>query len=270
MTFRSNLVVGRIVEALTRLAQACLFAAFISGHEELPAAAAEGDEADEPVVAGQEGEDSPAPTTGTPPPEGSAGAALLAEVNRELSVMKSSAYSHRTHVDEASGLFDYDCSGLLNYALGRASPDALLAVRATTTRRPRSAEFVAFLEGIPAGGRRGRWQRVARVQELSAGDVIVWLKPVGPHSTNPGHTMMVPGAPTPDREQSDAFVVPVVDSTGLAHGSSDARANEHRTGLGQGMIVLLTDRAGAPIGYRWSLEKKSPDKMTRIAFGRLH
>jgi hypothetical protein len=161
MTFRSNLVVGRIVEALTRLAQACLFAAFISGHEELPAAAAEGDEADEPVVAGQEGEDSPAPTTGTPPPEGSAGAALLAEVNRELSVMKSSAYSHRTHVDEASGLFDYDCSGLLNYglALDQHRPHHDCAWRADSGSRA-VGRFCRSRRRLD--GARARFQRRAR------------------------------------------------------------------------------------------------------------
>ena len=67
----------------------------------------------EPPLTGQEGDDDPGTVTGAPAPTGSAGAALLAEVDRQLSRKVTSTYVHRTHVDEASGTFDYDCSGLL-------------------------------------------------------------------------------------------------------------------------------------------------------------
>ena len=30
----------------------------------------------------------------------------------------------RTRIDEARGSFEYDCSGFVGYALGRAAPDA--------------------------------------------------------------------------------------------------------------------------------------------------
>jgi hypothetical protein len=226
-------------------------------------------EDDDPAIPGEEGDDPPEKTAGTPPPTGAASAALLAEVDRELHDMKSSTYSHHTHVDEPSGSFAYDCSGFLAYALSRAVPDALAAVQATTPRRPRSADYVVFLGSIPADGSvKGRWQRLGRVQDLVPGDVIAWLKPADSHSTNTGHTMIVHGPVTASPATPGAFIVPIADSTARPHAAGDARAAEHRTGLGQGEIVLVTGAGGAPVGYRWS-HGKSREKATTIALGRL-
>lgn len=227
------------------------------------------DDAPAPPVAGEEGDDPPQGPLGTPPPAGSAQSALLAEVDRQLGAVKSSTYLHHAHVDEASGAFDYDCSGFLDYALARVVPDALAAVQATTPRRPRSKDYVAFLAKIPPGEARGRWERVGLVKDLVPGDVIVWLKPADSPSTNTGHTMIVHGPPSPDPEHAGAFVVPIVDSTEHPHVPGDARAPDHRTGLGRGEIVLLTDGAGAAVGYRWSRGRKSREKATTIALGRL-
>ncbi len=257
--------------ALALLIAGSLAGACSCGHAEPPPPlppAAPADEP-EPAVAGQEGDDTADHAGGTPPPAGSAGAALLAEIDRELSRMTASTYSHHTHVDEATGTFEYDCSGLLRYALSRAAPDALAAVQTAAGRRPRSSEIVAFLQAIPPGGQNGRWQRVARAQDLAPGDVIAWLKTADSRSTNTGHTMIVHGAPSADPNRPDAFVVPVVDATGLPHGRGDARADAHRTGLGRGEIVLLVDGAGAPVGYRWSRGKRSREKATTVALGRL-
>ncbi|MDT5117579.1 MAG: hypothetical protein QOE30_3318 [Mycobacterium sp.] len=52
---------------------------------------------------------------------------LLGEVQRELAAMTFSRYQHSTSVDESTGTYKYDCSGLVDYALGRVLPDALAA-----------------------------------------------------------------------------------------------------------------------------------------------
>jgi hypothetical protein len=235
------------------------------------AAPAETEDEPEPSP-GQEGDDPPEVSAGAPadlPPPGAAGKALLAEADRELTRMRSSTYSHHARVDEAAGAFDYDCSGFLVYALSRAAPDALAAVQATTKRRPRSVELVSFLESIPAGTSRGRWNRVARVQDLAAGDVIVWLKPPESHTSNTGHTLLVRGPAVADPMSPSSFVVPIIDSTARPHGRSDPRSAERRTGLGRSEIVLVADGAGAPLRYRWSRAGRSPEKATTIALGRL-
>jgi hypothetical protein len=236
-----------------------------------PPPAASGEPADESEgpVSGEEGEGAVEAASGVAPPPGFAGSTLLAEVDRELARVRSTHYSHRTQVDETAGSYAYDCSGFLVYALSRAAPDALASLQATTPRRPRSSEIVAFLTAIQPGGRNGRWQRVARVADLLPGDVVAWLKTADSRSTNTGHTMVVHGAPVPDPERPGAFVVPIVDSTGSPHRPGDARADAGATGLGRGEIVLLTDAAGAPVGYRWSRGKRSREKTTTIALGRL-
>jgi hypothetical protein len=242
------------------------------GHAEAPppqiAPAAVAEEP-EPALAGQEGDDDPEKAQGASPPAGAAGAALLAEVDRELARVRVSAYRHHTRVDEASGTFEYDCSGFLGYALSRAVPDALAELQATTRRRPRSLEIVALLQSIPPGGRRGRWQRLSRVSDLLPGDVIAWLKTAESRSTNTGHTMIVHGVPTADPERPGAFVAPIADATEHPHVPGDLRADAHTTGLGRGEIVLLADGAGAPVGYRWSRGPRSREKTTTIALGRL-
>src|SRR5262249_13589691 len=104
---------------------------------------------------GEDGED---PTT---LPEGRdqepGHAALLAEVDREIAAMKRSSYTHRTHVDEASGVFEYDCSGFVNYALARSVPSALVELRRATVHRPLAKHFVAFLNALPPAG-NSRWR----------------------------------------------------------------------------------------------------------------
>ncbi len=229
----------------------------------------EGDDETALAIPGDEGDDPAAPVTGTPPAAGAAGAAFLAEVERELRIVKRSTYTHHAQVDERSGTFDFDCSGFLDYALSRATPDALAAVQTGTPRRPRSSDYVTFLAKLPPGGTSGRWQRLGRVQDLVAGDVVVWLKPAESRSTNTGHTMIVRAAPAADPNRPSAFFVAIIDSTEHPHGVADARAGLHRTGLGQGEIVLVADDQGAPIAYRWSREK-TRDKATTIALGRLH
>src|SRR4051794_29106253 len=50
---------------------------------------------------------------------------LFEEARRELSVMRLTSYDHETKVDEESGVFSFDCSGFITYALRIAAPDAL-------------------------------------------------------------------------------------------------------------------------------------------------
>src|SRR5258708_905038 len=60
----------------------------------------------------------------------SAGASsLLAEVNRELGAVQSTSYDHSTYVDESRGVFNFDCSGFVGYALEQSVPEAMPAIR---------------------------------------------------------------------------------------------------------------------------------------------
>ena len=220
-------------------------------------------------VAGSEGQGDPglpaSSDASTPPGRGAA--TLLAEAQRELAAMKQSTYTHTTSVDEPSGTFDYDCSGFVDYALGRVLPDALATLVAATVKRPVASSFESFFASIAAGDANGRWRRVARVPDLAPGDVIAWLKPAALQSTNTGHVLVVRDAVS--MRAAGEWVIPIIDATESPHGSSDSRNAAGATGLGTGTIVLLTDAGGAPTGYRWSTWSGSVPYPTAVALGHL-
>jgi hypothetical protein len=201
-------------------------------------------------------------------------AALTAEANRQLSIMRRSLYTHKTQIDEPTGLFEYDCSGFLDYSLANVAPDALADLRRATVKRPLAKHFVAFFESIPQGGKTGGWRRVGRVVDMVPGDVIAWLKPADVVSKNTGHVMIVRAAPVQARAQSGdvtalTVTVPIYDSTSVRHGKGDSRLPSRATGLGTGEILVMVDQGGRPLRYRWSHGKKAREHVTTIAMGHL-
>jgi hypothetical protein len=221
---------------------------------------------DEPTdVAGHEGDDPEAY-----PVAGEAGArTLLDEAWRELALVRVTRYSHRTHVDEATGTFEVDCSGFLDYALARAVPDAFEELREASVRRPLAKHYVQFFESLARGQPSRRWQHVARVTELVPGDVIAWLKPADSRSRNTGHVMIVSGPVRRDAVRADLVAVPIIDSTAITHGQSDSRKAARRTGLGTGEVLLIVDATDAPIGFRWSRGTRARERHTTVAMARI-
>ncbi|HEY1817977.1 MAG TPA: hypothetical protein VGG74_36795 [Kofleriaceae bacterium] len=213
---------------------------------------------------GDDNDDDPEATDDTLPAIAALGSAgsLVAEGRRELAAVHESHYAHHTVVDESRGVFDYDCSGFVGYALARVAPKALAAVTAATRARPLAKDFYAFIAQPHAP-----WHRIDRVAELVPGDVIAWLEPPSKHSRNTGHVMIVESSPAPGARAGE-YAVSVMDSSHSGHGSHDARVHDHRNGLGVGSIVLLVDDSGRPIGYRWSLAAHSVAYSTAIALGR--
>ena len=189
-------------------------------------------------------------------------AALVIEIDRELGAVVETHYDHRTHVVEPDGVFDYDCSGFVGYALSRAAPAALRSVVEATRARPLARHFEAFFASP-----RAPWTRVERAADLAPGDVIAWLEPPAKHSRNTGHVMIVAHAPRPGRPGE--IIVGVIDSSRSGHGPADVRNRDHRGGLGTGELILLVDRDGRPSGYRWSLSRRSVAYRTEVALGHL-
>lgn len=227
-----------------------------------------GESDDEPGSPGEDGEDPMTLPEGKEPPPGEAAAALAAEVDRELAAMRRSSYTHQTHVDEAAGIFEYDCSGFVIYALSRAVPSALATLRQATVHRPLARHFTTFLGALPVAG-TNRWRRVDRVQDLRRGDLIAWLRPPDTTSRNTGHIMIVHGPIAPDPRHPGATIVPIVDSTTLPHRPGDSRTASGVTGLGRGEVVLRADNQDAPIGFHWSRGPKSRERVTTIVLARL-
>ncbi|MGZ3451237.1 MAG: hypothetical protein ACXVEF_16645 [Polyangiales bacterium] len=226
-----------------------------------PAVEAEGD--DELVVGSGRVEAAPGATLAE---------RLVAEATRELHAMKSTRYRHKTHVDEPSGLFEYDCSGFVAYALQKVSPAAFAAIPVGSKGRPKAEHFATYFSGLTGDG---PWLRVARGSELRPGDVVAWLKPAEIDSTNTGHIAILVEAPKKIAASEPVtaiggaaeWVVRVIDSTQSPH-EADLRS-ESATGLGSGILGIVVDGADTPIGYRWKGGRSPRAWATMIAIGRL-
>ena len=70
----------------------------------------------------------------------------------ELALLTETHYQHATHVVEAQGVFDVDCSGFADYILGRAlpTPYGALIAEASAHPRPLAVDYVNFFAGPPA------------------------------------------------------------------------------------------------------------------------
>ncbi len=198
-----------------------------------------------------------------PPVESKAGS-LYDEAQRQLAARRESTYTHQLSIDEASGRFDYDCSGFVSYALARVDRAALSQVRNAPGKRPLAKHDEAFFAKLPPFG-AGRWIPVKSADALVRGDVIAWQKPATSLSKNTGHVMIVADAPS--KRGAEEYVVPIIDSTALPHGHGDERF-KRATGLGTGSVVLVVDSQGRPTGFKWTLKTHRLWE-TDISMGRL-
>jgi hypothetical protein len=211
----------------------------------------------------------PAPSPPASAPAGPAVAAppalLLGEVRRELSVMKETHYQHTTSVDEAIGKFFYDCSGMVDYALGRVLPRDAEVLPTGTSKRPLAGDIERFLHsalGQPVPG----WQALTRVDHLGPGDLVAWQATEDSTTGDTGHVMVVLAAPTPNPGRTGEWTVQVADSTVSPH-ALDSR-HRGQTGLGTGTIGLAVDANDAPIAFYWQGGVSKHATSTEIALGR--
>jgi hypothetical protein len=190
---------------------------------------------------------------------------LLGEVQRELAAMTFSRYQHSTSVDESTGTYKYDCSGLVDYALGRVLPDALAAFPTSTSSRPLARDIERYLrDGLSAP--IAQWQAVSRVDDLCPGDLVAWLATEA-KTRDTGHVMIVLDTAEQNAERPDEWLVRVADSALHPHAHDSRHAPED--GLGTGTIGLVADDGGAPTAFYWRGGHTEFAHVTEIALGRL-
>jgi len=192
---------------------------------------------------------------------------LLAEVRRELTAMNTSRYQHQIEVNEKSGQFDYDCSGLIDYALESVDPAAYRVLPVSTTR-PLAQDIAKHIRHVGHSATSDPWQQVRTVAELRPGDVVSWLTPPDSDSDNTGHVMVALDAPTKNSERTGEWLVRVADSTTSPH-AQDSRTGG-TNGLGTGTIGLVAGDSGQPIGYYWRGGTSTHLEHTAIALGRIN
>jgi hypothetical protein len=194
---------------------------------------------------------------------------LLDAAEHVLSVMKLSRYQHVTQVDEANGIYNFDCSGFVDYLLQKTLPDALAVIKYHPNRlnRPYHQDYYHFFASSGLIDNSGEWRTVQDPSNLLPGDVIAWLKPNESNYSGTGHVMIVKSNPTVDSKQSNEINVQIIDST-RSHHAFDSRVNG-ANGVGTGTISLVLNTTGSSVGFRWSDGQSTRTEYTRIAFGEL-
>lgn len=232
--------------------------ALVCSNDDAGAVAVAGKEGADPTGSGDAGPPrdaggAPVDASGDAPRATSGAAAITQEIDRELGLIRSTAYSHETQVDERAGTFNVDCSGFLNYVLERAVPAQYEAFHAATTSRPLAKDYANYMNALPSGAPRDGWRRVTRAIDLVPGDMVGWVLNPDSNNGDSGHVVFVSGAVGINADRADEVLVPVTDATWHAHGTIDPRSKSKSGGIGTGgMIGILIDGNGAPKGYRWN------------------
>ena len=194
---------------------------------------------------------------------------VLMELERVHRNVRSTRYVHSTHIDEHAGQYDFDCSAMASFILGRSAPRAHEAVmRQNGHGRPVARDFHDVIVAAPVGRSSDGWMRLAHVTDLRPGDVIAWRRPPALASSNTGHVAFVYTAPQQLDREGRRYLVRVVDSTSIPHGD-DSRPGQHASGFGFGNIVLFVESPGEdPTAYGWYGLPTRIDFRTHIALGR--
>jgi hypothetical protein len=194
---------------------------------------------------------------------------LLEAAEHVLSTMKLSRYQHVTQVDEANGIYNFDCSGFVDYLLQQTLPDALAVIKYHPNRlnRPYHQDYYRFFARLGSMDNSGEWHAVHGPSDLLPGDVIAWLRPNESNYNGTGHVMIVRSNPTVDSKRSNELNTQIIDST-RSHHAFDSRVNG-ANGVGTGTISLVMNTTGNSVGFRWSDGQSTRIEYTRIAFGEL-
>ena len=167
---------------------------------------------------------------------------LMRTLGKVAETMVSSEYAHRMKVDERRGIYNFDCSNMVDWALHKATPRAATALVNKAGRRPLARDFHDYIDSIAADDGAHAWRHVTRVADMEPGDVIAWIKPRIIQSPYTGHVAVAVLKPV-SAPEPNTYLVRIADSTSLLH-QDDTR--EGRSGFGLGTIVLVTDDRGLP------------------------
>jgi len=178
--------------------------------------------------------------------------------------LQQTRYQHHRAVRERRGQYFFDCSGMVQWVLSRASRRSMLDL--DDDERPLAIHFVRRLRRAPTGRFRGGWRQLERIQEVRPGDVFAWERPEGFRSRNTGHVGFV--ARLPREAGRNVWAVRVADASRYTH-QDDTRPWPGPGGFGLGTIAFVTDDAGHPIGYAWGGLRSRGYRETTVVFGRV-
>lgn len=202
-------------------------------------------------------------------PSSDTGRALLVHLREIEASTVSSRYAHRTDVDPHAGRYHWDCSGMVGWLLRRHAPRSFSRLG---RERPVAADFARLIARSSSEPVATGWQRIARIEDVEAGDVFAWRSPPELRSENStGHVGIVLGAPRRAVAWGDVWSVRIADSTTLPH-EDDSRLHgaDRDGGLGTGVMTFVVDEDGVVTHYGWAGSLSPVYVRAAVVFGRPH
>lgn len=175
---------------------------------------------------------------------------LVDFVDKTVATLQYSSYKlGGKRFDPARGVYVLDCSGFVDHVLQETSPHAYSSlVSATGADAPASQHYYNFFTELSADP-DSYWNKVENVNDLRAGDILVFRYKNRRGTETGGHVMVVMDKPLRNEE---VFLVRVADSAPSGH-SEDTRPG-NTSGIGIGTLLLKANtRTGQPAAFAWGL-----------------
>ncbi len=175
---------------------------------------------------------------------------LVGFVDSTINTLRYSAYQlGGTRFDTSNGVYILDCSSYVDRILQNVYPQAYSnLVSNTGSDKPTTHDFYEFFNDLPNHSVH-YWDRINQVNQLQAGDIIVFR-----YSNNikknrrGGHVMVVMDKPIANKTGS--FDIRVTDSAPSGH-SKDTRPSR-TSGIGVGNLLLkVNPKTNQPYAYAW-------------------
>jgi hypothetical protein len=168
------------------------------------------------------------------------------EAYRIFNNMKTTEYVHTTFVDEAKGIYRFDCLGFVDYVLQNGAPAAFKSA-GHGYERPELVVYADYFRKLDATPNADGWSRIAHPIDLKPGDICLWQKGT---SDSVGHMWIIAGAPRANPDRKEEVLVRILDSDGV-HGDDSRAAKSYKYGLGTGVMGMMVDPEGNPNGLYW-------------------
>ncbi len=192
-------------------------------------------------------------------------ARVMAVLDQVRASLRTTRYTHDTRIDPRAGRYDFDCSVMVAWVLGRAAPRARAALPGG---RPLAVDFHRTIVAASTTRSRNGWLRIARIADARPGDVLAWPRPRWFRSNNTGHVAIVAATPIVTER---GVLVRVTDATSVGHQDDPRNRDGGPTGFGQGTLLIGTDPVtGEGTAYGWIGSLTPPDWMiaTPVRIGR--